>query len=323
MALEGSESQYAGSSSGQSKAQGAKVKPATFGSSIVAPPISGPMQNIVPGSQEWINARMATIIEQLKQRYGDAAAGRGMLQSGGSEAELAEAIAEHERQVQAEAAQYNAAIANREDTQLHEAEMAREAAKGQEKASMWSGLASMTPSLLFGKWNADKGGDLRYNPGSPAVPAGMVNKDGVDSWNPGSAAVPPSPMLDPLTGAQLKTDVVPGKSPLGAAKDTLGGAWNFLKENPISAGAAGTGIGTMLGSNKNKMTGLLAGGAATGLSKLSGMSGGATAGLSGLASGMFGSIKGNMFSKKNWWKTLLGGGALAGAAGLFGGGGRW
>jgi len=150
----------------------------------------------------------------------------------------------------------------------------------------------------------------------------MVNKDGVDSWNPGSAAVPSSPMLDPITGVQLKTDVVPGKTPLGSAKDTLGGAWNFLKENPTSAGAAGTGVGTMIGSNKNKMTGLLAGGAATGLSHLGGMSGGATAGLSGLAAGALGSIKGNMLSSKNLWKTLLGGGALAGAAGLFGGGSR-
>lgn len=318
--MQGSESKYAGSATQGGKAQGAKAPAAAFGSSIVTPPISGPMQNIVPGSQEWVNARMATIIAQLKQQYGDAAARRGMLQSGASEEELAKAIALQEQQVQKEAGDYNASIANREDTQGHEATMANKANRSQEKAAMFSGLGSMAPSLLFGKWGKDDSTLAGKGWEGLKGTLGMGNSSPSGNMAPDAAMPAQSPIMDsikapasPVAGVSMPNlgNAAPG-SPVSSSGAGVG-TWDRLK-----AGALGTGVGTMLGSNKNKLTGLLAGSAATGLAGMGGMSQGATAGLSGLASGMAGSIKGNMLSGKNWWKTLLAGGAGLAAGGVFG-----
>ena len=304
--LVGSESKYANTSGTASKTAAAKPM-STFGSSIVAPPISGPMQNLVPGSQEWVNARMASIIEQLKTQYGDAASRRGMLQSGAAEEELAKAIEDEQTKVALEAADYNANIANREDQQAHDRKMAKEAAKSQETAAMYSGLGSMAPYALFGKWGSDKGGESVFNAdGTPKLTA---------------------------AGTQERTQVVPAKTGIGKGWDALksgvgtpasapeskfgapgdGSAWARL-----GMGALGTGVGTAFSTNKNKAPALLAGLGSTGLSAASGMSGGASAGLSGLAAGTLGSIKGNMLSSKNLWKTLLGGASMYASGGGFG-----
>lgn len=309
--MQGSESKYAGSSTQGNKGQGAKAQSAPFGATIVAPPISGPMQNIVPGSQEWINARMASIIEQLKRNYGDQAARRGMLQSGGAEQELEKAIAEQERQVQAEAGQYNADIANREDAQLHENKMADKANKSQERAAAFSGLGSMAPTLLAGKWGRDIPAEPLYDVNAAGEQVRRLNPDGTQAHTAGKESQ--SLLGKGWEGLKNTLGAGPASAPVaGSAAPSVGG-WDRLK-----AGALGTGVGTMLGSNKNKATGLLAGGVTTGLAGMGNMSQGATAGLSGLASGMAGSIKGNMLSGKNWWKTLLAGGAGAAAAGAFG-----
>lgn len=153
----GSESKYSGQRQGAttSGAQGAKAGAPLFGSSVVTPPISAPMQNIAPGSQEWINARMASIIEQLRQQYGDAAARRGMLNSGASEEEFAKAVQDEQTKVALEAANYNAEVAAREDQQAHERGLARDQARSAENAAMYSGIAQTAPYMLFGKWGKE------------------------------------------------------------------------------------------------------------------------------------------------------------------------
>lgn len=290
--LLGSESQYSSPTGSRNQAQGAK--PQAFGSTVVAPPISGPMQNIVPGSQEWQNARMAIIIEQLRKQYADSAARRGMLQSGSAEKEFEDAVAQAEQQVAQEAGQFTAQKQEAEAQRQHESKMAKEQAKSQETAAMYSGLGSMAPYAVFGKWGSD----------TPAQPVYTTNDKGdqVQALNPDGTA-----------------KMVGGSK----AQSPMGSAWKYLtKTNPsVGLGMLGTGAGTMLSGSKNVLPSMLAGGAATALA------GGnkAAAGLGSLGASMF--LNANTlkkpFSGKNWWKTLLGAGSLAGAAyggGLFGGG---
>lgn len=339
--LMGSESKYAGSRSGAISPQGTSAKPmSTFGSAVVAPPISGPMQNLVPGSSEWVNARMAAIIEQLKAQYSDAASRRGMLQSGAAEEEFAKAVEDARTQVNLEAANYNAQIQSREDQQAHEAGLAREQNRAQEKAAMWSGIGNAAPYALFGKWGKDdstlagKGWDaLKSGLKSPAAPGAYKQSTYANPIN--------DPALNPVTKVKSPyTDAMESGQKYGSADemrkagiygsgDTLpaeASATGRLKAGPgdggtwgrLGMGAVGTGVGTMLASNKNKAPALMAGLASTGLGARAGMSGGANALLSGLSAGTLGSIKGNMLSGKNLWKTLIGAGSMAGSAGLFG-----
>ncbi len=292
--MQGSESKYAGSQLQGNKGQGAKAQAAPFGTSIVAPPISGPMQNIVPGSQEWINARMAAVIQQLKRQYGDAAARRGMLQSGGAELELSREVARQERQIAAEASDYNASIANREDQQAFEKEQSKRSAKAQETAGMYSGLGSMAPYALFGKWGSDKGGQPLFDPNPTA----------------GGAPIP-----------RLTAEGTQATTPIERAQSPIGKGWDYLtKKAPgVGAGVVGTGLGTALSGSKNVLGSLASGGLSTALSRGAGMSTGASGGLAGLSSALLSSkTLAKPFSKDNWWKTLVGAGGLGASAGLFG-----
>lgn len=324
--LTGSESKYANQRAGATQSKTAAATPSTFGSSIVAPPISGPLQNIVPGSQEWINSRMATIIEQLKAQYGDAAARRGMLQSGASEEELAAAVAKAEREVAAEAGQYNAQIASREDTQEHERQVARENARAQEKAAMFQGIGQVAPYALFGKWGKDDktlGGSLMDNlknsgkmslpstsPESfakPNIPSGAPQAT-QDFYKPFQGGDGKQYGWDSSSGINVPKEI-PGSSPLPANA----GTWDKLKSSWNTGGSkwglAGTGLG-MAANSKNALGAGIMGGISTFGNAMSGTKGFGNFALPALAAGLI-QTKGKVFKGDNLWKNLLAGGAAA------------
>lgn len=331
--LTGSESKYANQRAGATQSKTAAAAPSTFGSSIVAPPISGPLQNIVPGSQEWINSRMATIIEQLKAQYGDAAARRGMLQSGASEEELAQAVAEAERNVAAEAGQYNAQINSREDAQEHERQIARENARAQEKAAMFQGIGQVAPYALFGKWGKDDktlGGSMWDSlKGSGSKDMSALAPAGAAPVAPGAPAVDYKQALglDGGLGGQIAPQapkpfsVAPsGAAPAAGAPPAMpqatsapSGTWDKLKSSweggGTKAGLAGTGVG-MMANSKNALGAGIMGGISTFGNSMSGTKGFGNFALPALAAGLI-QTKGKVLKGDNLWKNLLAGGAAA------------
>lgn len=289
----GSESQYANQRSGTSANKASSASQNLFGNTVVTPPISSALQNLTPGSREWINARMATIIEQLRQQYSDSAARRGMLQSGDAEKQFEEAVAQKQAEVESEAAQYNAsALEAQKDRDLQE-KLAKESAKSQETAAMYSGLGSMAPYLLFGKMGSG------------------------DSYSQ-------KMVTDPVTGNVTAAKDASGNTVYqkNTTSSPIKSAWNYLtKDNTsLGTGLAGTGVGTLLSGDKNKTASTLSGLGATGLGQLTGNSGNWSNLIgSGLASSMLtNKTLSKPFSSKNIWKTLAGGLGLATSAGAFG-----
>lgn len=299
----------------------------TFGESVA--PIEGaaPLGSITPGTQEWINARMAAIIEQLRRQYGDAAARRGVLQSGSAEEEFADAVAEQERQVQREAGEYTAQVASREDTQDHERQIAREQARAQEKAAMWGGVGQAAPYALFGKWGSgDKTlagslWDSMKGSGPMSAPAAAPSAPSV--LNAPSQLSSNSMMRGggmPSSGRIAAENVMGGKQGLasatqnamGGAPAAAGGVWDKLKSSWEGGGAkyglAGTGLGMALNS-KNALGAGLAGGAATFGNAMSGTSGWKNFALPALAGSMI-QTKGKVLKGDNLWKNLIAAGAV-------------
>lgn len=282
-------------------------------------------QNLLPmgdftqyeaGSEQWVQARLAAAYQKLKAQYEAIAAQRGLSHSGITEDDLAKAMAQERMAIESEAAEIRLRQSETAKQREHESKMASEAAKSQEKASMYSGLGQLGAYGLMGRYGTEKGAESGFS----KLTKGLSERPAL----PSSAAPAPAQTapgykgldLDPM--ARMPGSVAPraGAAPAPSKWDTMkaGLSKNVL---PIAGGAV---LGTALaGGGAGTKSGML-GGAYGGLASslmAPGQSGWSALASSAIPAYVFGKMRGNILSKKNIAKTV-GGAALPFLLGAFG-----
>lgn len=140
-------------------------------------PLGTLADNLEPGSEAWKQAKLASIIEQLKQRYQADAERRGMTMSTQDLANMEKAIQDASQQIELEAAEINMRKAEAERQRQHESQLAKEARKAQESAAKYSGLAQIGGLALFGGKDGNLAKDIYKGVKSGAERVGETLSD--------------------------------------------------------------------------------------------------------------------------------------------------